>query len=144
MFGGGGANTVFGSSGAGGFLTKLTTAGAVVFMLTCMVLAYLSGTTDSAVLRELEETTTAPAPIDEAPVDEAPLAEDAAPAAGADEAAPAANEADAAAPGGRRRNGTGRRTGRGSRGGAGSHGRYDGINGHTHAEGLVELVDAPA
>ena len=40
--GGGGANTVFGSRGAGNFLTKLTTASAVVFMLTSISLAYVS------------------------------------------------------------------------------------------------------
>ena len=38
--GGGGANTVFGSRGAGNFLTKLTTGSAVVFMLTSLTLAY--------------------------------------------------------------------------------------------------------
>jgi preprotein translocase subunit SecG len=39
--GGGGSNTVFGSRGAGNFLTKLTSACAVVFMLTSLSLAYL-------------------------------------------------------------------------------------------------------
>ncbi len=39
--GGGGANTVFGSRGAGNFLTKLTTGSAIVFMLTSLSLAYL-------------------------------------------------------------------------------------------------------
>jgi preprotein translocase subunit SecG len=39
--GGGGANTVFGSRGAGNFLTKLTTASAVLFMFTSLSLAYL-------------------------------------------------------------------------------------------------------
>ncbi|HEM46386.1 MAG TPA: preprotein translocase subunit SecG [Alphaproteobacteria bacterium] len=39
--GGGGANTVFGSRGAGNFLTKLTTASAVLFMTTSLSLAYL-------------------------------------------------------------------------------------------------------
>ena len=38
--GGGGANTVFGSRGAGNFLTKLTTGSAVVFMFTSLTLAY--------------------------------------------------------------------------------------------------------
>jgi len=38
--GGGGGNTVFGSRGAGNFLTKLTTGSAVVFMLTSLSLAY--------------------------------------------------------------------------------------------------------
>ena len=41
-FGGGGSNTVFGSRGAGNFLTKLTSACAVIFMLTSLSLAYLN------------------------------------------------------------------------------------------------------
>lgn len=41
-FGGGSSQTLFGSSGAGGFLTKLTTGAAVVFMLTSFALAYLA------------------------------------------------------------------------------------------------------
>lgn len=41
-FGGGSSQTLFGSSGAGTFLTKATTAAAVVFMLTSLTLAYLS------------------------------------------------------------------------------------------------------
>ena len=39
--GGGGSNTVFGSRGAGNFLTKLTAGCAVVFMCTSLSLAYL-------------------------------------------------------------------------------------------------------
>lgn len=39
--GGGGANTIFGSRGAGNFLTKITTASAIVFMCTSLTLAYL-------------------------------------------------------------------------------------------------------
>lgn len=39
--GGGGANTVFGSRGAGNFLTKLTTGSAILFMFTSLSLAYL-------------------------------------------------------------------------------------------------------
>ena len=39
--GGGGANTIFGGRGAGNFLTKLTTASAIVFMGTSLTLAYL-------------------------------------------------------------------------------------------------------
>jgi preprotein translocase subunit SecG len=44
--GGGGSNTVFGSRGAGNFLTKLTSACAVIFMATSLSLAYL-GSQDS-------------------------------------------------------------------------------------------------
>ena len=39
--GGGGGNTVFGSRGAGNFLTKLTTGSAIIFMCTSLSLAYL-------------------------------------------------------------------------------------------------------
>jgi preprotein translocase subunit SecG len=38
--GGGGANTIFGSRGAGNFLTRITTASAVIFMLTSLTLSY--------------------------------------------------------------------------------------------------------
>jgi preprotein translocase subunit SecG len=39
---GGSSSTIFGSSGAGNFLTRLTTAVAVIFMLTCLTLTYSS------------------------------------------------------------------------------------------------------
>lgn len=39
--GGGGANTIFGSRGAGNFLTRITTASAIVFMVTSLSLAYM-------------------------------------------------------------------------------------------------------
>ena len=40
VFGGGASSTVFGSRGAGNFLTKLTSGAAVVFMLTSLYLSY--------------------------------------------------------------------------------------------------------
>jgi len=40
-FGSGSSQTLFGSSGSSGFMTKLTTIAVVVFMLTSLVLAYL-------------------------------------------------------------------------------------------------------
>jgi preprotein translocase subunit SecG len=42
VFGGGSGSTIFGSRGAGNFLTKLTTGAAVVFMLTSLSLAYFA------------------------------------------------------------------------------------------------------
>jgi len=42
-FGGGSSQTLFGSSGASTFLSKATTLAAVVFMLTSLILAYMSG-----------------------------------------------------------------------------------------------------
>jgi len=41
VFGGGGSSTVFGSRGAGNFLTRLTTASAVIFMITSIALSYM-------------------------------------------------------------------------------------------------------
>jgi len=40
---GGSSSTIFGSSGAGNFLTRLTTGMAIVFMLTALTLGYLTG-----------------------------------------------------------------------------------------------------
>jgi preprotein translocase subunit SecG len=40
VFGGGASSTVFGSRGAGNFLTKLTSGAAVIFMLTSLFLSY--------------------------------------------------------------------------------------------------------
>jgi preprotein translocase subunit SecG len=42
-FGGGSSQTLFGSTGASTFLSRLTTIAAIVFMLTSLSLAYLSG-----------------------------------------------------------------------------------------------------
>ena len=56
-FGVGSSQTLFGSTGASTFLSKATTAAAIIFMLTSLALAYLSshGTSDS-----IMETTKAP------------------------------------------------------------------------------------
>ncbi|MAJ60196.1 MAG: preprotein translocase subunit SecG [bacterium TMED88] len=61
--GGGGANTVFGSRGAGNFLTRITTGSAIVFMCTSLSLAYV-GTHHSRVdlFDGGDVGTTAPAP----------------------------------------------------------------------------------
>ena len=42
-FGGGSSQTLFGSTGASTFLSNATTVAAVVFMLTSLTLAYISG-----------------------------------------------------------------------------------------------------
>lgn len=88
VFGGGASSTVFGSRGAGNFLTKLTTASAVIFMSTSMALSYLR-TTDATdrlfddpdsieetVLEQplFEEIETVPPLLDE-PAAEAPAAD---------------------------------------------------------------------
>lgn len=41
-FGGGASQTLFGSTGASSFLSKLTTGAAIIFMLTSLTLAYFS------------------------------------------------------------------------------------------------------
>jgi preprotein translocase subunit SecG len=45
---GGSSATLFGSSGAGNFLTRLTTIMAIVFMITSILLGYFSGKKPSA------------------------------------------------------------------------------------------------
>jgi preprotein translocase subunit SecG len=42
-FGGGSSQTLFGSTGASTFLGKATTLAAIIFMLTSLTLAYMSG-----------------------------------------------------------------------------------------------------
>src|SRR6056300_1507787 len=42
-FGGGSSQTLFGSTGASTFLSKASTAAAIVFMLTSLTLAYMAG-----------------------------------------------------------------------------------------------------
>jgi preprotein translocase subunit SecG len=53
-FGGGSSQTLFGSTGASTFLTKATTAAAIIFMITSLGLAYMSGhrTGDSIMVDE--------------------------------------------------------------------------------------------
>jgi preprotein translocase subunit SecG len=64
---GGGSQTLFGSGGAGNFLTRLTTATAIIFMLTSLVLTY--GQTPSSRSRLLQRL---PPPSSEPAVPEAP------------------------------------------------------------------------
>src|SRR5690349_6067120 len=45
---GGSSATIFGSSGAGNFLTRLTTGMAIVFMVTSLMLGYFAGRKPSA------------------------------------------------------------------------------------------------
>ncbi|MBM4264965.1 MAG: preprotein translocase subunit SecG [Deltaproteobacteria bacterium] len=47
---GGSSSTIFGSSGAGNFLTRLTTGMAIVFMITSLTLGYLSGRRSSSTI----------------------------------------------------------------------------------------------
>ena len=87
---GGGSQTLFGSGGAGNFLTKLTTGMAIAFMATSLILTYgASRTATSNLLNRLpvpaaetepapppaapaEAEATPPVPPAEAPVESAP------------------------------------------------------------------------
>ncbi len=64
-FGGGASNTVFGSRGAGNFLTKLTTGSVIVFMTTSLVLSYFSG--GASVSDELRDASTIEATLEVEP-----------------------------------------------------------------------------
>jgi preprotein translocase subunit SecG len=76
---GGSSQTVFGSQGAGGVLTKVTTGVAVLFMFTSLGLAYLSShRVQATVMEEAEQVQRVEEPVvsDPEPVDAAPPAED--------------------------------------------------------------------
>ncbi len=104
---GGSSSTIFGSSGAGNFLTRLTTGAAVVFMLTSLTLTYTSARRLSSTVFDtgsLPEPPPLSAPAN--PEAQPPAAEpqgaapEAAPQAAAPQAEPqaAAPQAEAAAP----------------------------------------------
>ena len=71
-FGGGSSQTLFGSTGASTVLSKATTVAAIVFMLTSLILAYMSGhTTKSSIMTKtkvpVEQTSTTSPPQAETP-----------------------------------------------------------------------------
>jgi preprotein translocase subunit SecG len=76
---GGSSSTIFGSSGAGNFLTRLTTGMAIVFMVTSLTLGYFAGRRPSATIFD-ERTPAAPAPANPQSAPAAPAAPTAAPA----------------------------------------------------------------
>jgi len=71
---GGSSQTVFGSSGPGSFLGKMTTVVAAVFMLTSLALSYSATHRASTVIEKAAQQQTAPAPAEKAPL---PPAQDA-------------------------------------------------------------------
>jgi len=77
-FGAGGSQTVFGASGGGSFMGKVTAGAAIIFMLTSLALAYFYGSPSSQSV--MPSSVAAPAPA--APV----------PAAAPAPAQPAADE----------------------------------------------------
>jgi len=64
---GGASQTIFGSTGAMGFLSKLTTVAAVIFMITSLLLAFTSTQKASSVIKEgpaqSAPSETQPAPV---------------------------------------------------------------------------------
>ena len=108
VFGGGSGSTIFGSRGAGNFLTKLTTGAAVVFMITSLSLAYFaqegarSTLFDEDAPQQEEPASPFAEPKPEAPAAEAPKAPEGGfqevPAAGAPQPAPAQQPAAPSTP----------------------------------------------
>jgi len=94
---GGGSQTLFGSTGAGNFLTKLTTGTAIAFMITSLILTYGANRTSTSRLLEKLPAATEPAPAAAPAPADAPAAEDTAPAP-ADTAPPAEGESAPATP----------------------------------------------
>ena len=64
-FGGAGSQTVFGSSGAGNFLTRLTSITATLFIVTSLALAHYSSRQDSKRLQVLAEKKAADKKVDD-------------------------------------------------------------------------------
>ena len=82
-FGSSGSQSVFGAGGGTSFLSKLTTSAAVIFMLTSLTLAYVSGQPSSSSMMSgkgksapVQAPAAAPAPqkTDSTPVPSAPSA----------------------------------------------------------------------
>ncbi len=59
---GGASQTIFGSAGAMGFLSKLTTVAAIIFMLTSLLLTFTSTRRASTVMKERAAPTESSAP----------------------------------------------------------------------------------
>jgi len=82
-FGGGGSQTLFGSTGGATFMSRLTTAAAIVFMVTSLVLAYMSGRTSTDSIM-----TDSPPPVEQTTEQTAPAVPAAAPQRTAETPAP--------------------------------------------------------
>jgi preprotein translocase subunit SecG len=67
MFGGGGSQTIFGPTGPAGLLGKLTAAAAIIFMITSLTLAYMSGTAPKKTIMEKTPVQTEKAPPQKLP-----------------------------------------------------------------------------
>ncbi|MGA2516502.1 MAG: preprotein translocase subunit SecG [Thermodesulfobacteriota bacterium] len=60
---GGASQTIFGSAGAMGFLSKLTTVAAIIFMLTSLLLTFSSTKRASTIMRERPAPTAPAVPL---------------------------------------------------------------------------------
>jgi preprotein translocase subunit SecG len=83
-FGSSGSQSVFGAGGGSTFLSKMTTGAAVIFMLTSLTLAYLSGQPSSSSIMSSKSRPAAAVPAQQtpaAPAQGAPAATPTAPAA---------------------------------------------------------------
>ena len=79
-FGSSGSQSVFGAGGGTTFLSKMTTAAAVIFMLTSLTLAYISGQPSSSSMMSGKSKPAAAVPAGPAPAAQ-PAAAPSAPAA---------------------------------------------------------------
>ena len=66
-FGSSGSQSVFGAGGGTSFLSKLTTSAAVIFMLTSLTLAYISGHSSSSSMMSGKGKPAAVAPVGQTP-----------------------------------------------------------------------------
>lgn len=77
-FGAGGSQSVFGAGGGTTFLSKLTTGAAIIFMLTSLTLAYLSGQSETSsimpkgAVAPATQKPAAPTPVQPATTQQAP------------------------------------------------------------------------
>ena len=94
-FGASGSQSVFGAGGGNTFMSKLTTSAAIIFMLTSLSLAFISGKSGSSSIMSSKAPKAKPAPMGGLPLQK-PAAPAAAPGAPAAPAAPAAVPAPAA------------------------------------------------
>ena len=66
-FGSSGSQSVFGAGGGTTFLSKMTTAAAIIFMLTSLTLAYISGNPSSSSIMKGKSKPAAAVPAQQAP-----------------------------------------------------------------------------
>jgi preprotein translocase subunit SecG len=89
---GGSSSTIFGSSGAGNFLSRLTTGMAIVFMITSLTLGYFAGRKPSATIFDSQQPATSSPGGTVAPKQEATPAAPAQPATPPQPAPPAKSQ----------------------------------------------------